>query len=490
MDCHPPLIRFAQILGDTMRLIKCRRLSAGVVTLIGVSSQPCIAQDAAASPFEGRTITLTISCSRAGTGTVKIQPKAGGRIDYFFNGFHTPIQNGSGPNGYTSTMSGNSLTIHQTVEGLAGVSFTHTVSVSGNTCSAQHVVEPGQYMDSIDPSCRASRCVITPQQRPTVPSPSVANGQKPTSPTPTVRATPPATLSPTPPSTVRPTTQSPSPVASPAAATTKPSMSCGSTITGANLAPAPKEQCDKGKKWLGEARTARKSWFGGKQKAEPLYMQAAQTYREAGDNDSADFALEESKADDVTVYERAEKDAEDRPKNLREAESQKDIARKIELGAYDSRSCGDLLKAADYYLESARLYMRANEFQATNALLLRRDELVKIADDAKQKGACEGKALYARALPKLPADTVAPMKSLTDGQCAKLAEYLEQQGIAFTVPGAAMRVQVAPLCGSLIKLMSQDCTAAKAYWRKQGVASDEIARRQAAANCQNAPFAR
>lgn len=417
---------------------------------------PSMAQQT--SEFVDRTITLIISCSRAGTGTVRILPRASGNIDYYMNGFHTPIVNGSGPNGYSSTINGNILTIHQIVEGLAGVSFTHTITVSANSCSAQHVVQPGQYADSIDPSCRASRCVISPAKRPTTTTPSQATDQRPRNQGPSDKTATPTATKPSQPSFTSPTP--PKSGLSSHDAPTVPKPSCGSTITGGNLSPAPRDKCDKAKKWLAEARETRKSWFGTKARAEPFYQEAAKVFREIGDTVRAELAVEESRADDVTVYERAERDADDRPKNLKAAEEAKEIARKIELGAYGSKSCGDLSGAADYYLEAGQLFLKANEFEATNALFLRRDELIAIVDDAEERGVCGGKVTL-NWTP--PASSQRGTPQGDDRYCKKMAELFERKENRNTEM-AAYKIEVAPMCKAFVSITDSDCLRARIHW--------------------------
>lgn len=442
------------------------------------------AQHAPPNPFEGRTITLTISCERAGTGTIRIQPKSNGAIDYFFNGFLTPIRGGSGPNGYTSSMTGNTLIIHQNIEGLAGVSFNQRIEVNANSCTAVHTVEPGEHMDSIDPTCRATRCIISPQPRPTTPAPSATNPTKPTTPAPSPPTIAKPPVPPSAPTIAKPTVPPSAPtVAKPTVPTPSTPVvttpSCGSTITGGNLAPpAPRDKCDNAKKWLTEARSARKSWFGSKDKAEPLYKQAAQVYRDAGDLDRAELTIEESKADDVTVYEQTERDAEQRPQNLKEAENLKDIARKIERGAYESKSCGDLLKAADYYFQSARMYLKANEFKATNSLLLRHDELVAIVDDAKKRGVCDGKVEIKWTSPPSQRDT--PHGG--NDYCKRMAKWFDREENQKRLAIAAYKIQVAPTCKGIVEVNDRDCRLAYIHWMDL-IPREESARKRKDAGC-------
>lgn len=240
-----------------------------------------------------------------------------------------------------------------------------------------------------------------------------------------------------------------------------PRATC-STITGGNLPPAPKGKCEHARKLLSEARTIRKGWFGSKAKAEGAYNTAAGAYREAGDAAKADLTIEESKAEDVTIYEQGERDAEQRPRNLDEAENQYGIARKIEAGAYESKSCADLKRAADYYFEVAKSYMRANEFAKFNAVALHRDELEALIDDAKRRGACDGKAALSRS-PSSGSRT-ASSGGPTDDQCRNLRAHLDNKDLRNDSGVAAQRVLAVPMCRGIIKVSDNDCLRASIFW--------------------------
>jgi hypothetical protein len=123
-------------------------------------------------------------------------------------------------------------------------------------------------------------------------------------------------------------------------------------------------------------------------RAQKKYQEAAKTYRDAGDNWSAAMTLREAVAKDIRPFVDAEAEAAAKEKNLAEASNAAQIAHKIELGAYESGSCGDLLMAANYYLQAATYYLRAHRFAIVNAILLRKDALEAMVEEAKQKGGC------------------------------------------------------------------------------------------------------
>lgn len=241
-----------------------------------------------------------------------------------------------------------------------------------------------------------------------------------------------------------------------------PAATCSSTITGKNLPPAPKGKCDEAKKLLIAARAVRKEGPGAKSRAEPAYQKAAAHYRAIGDKTRADLVIEEAMSDDIFTFEQAERDAEQRPENLKQAANLKDIARKIELGAYESKSCGDLRKAADYYFQAARFYLKAREFAAFNALALRRDQLETIVDDARKRGACDGRLRVSR-LP--PTSTAASQRQpLTKDQCQKLLAQLDNRDLREERSISAQRVELVPLCNGIIKVAKGDCLRAGIYW--------------------------
>lgn len=220
--------------------------------------------------------------------------------------------------------------------------------------------------------------------------------------------------------------------------------------------------CDTAKRSLQNARSDRTGWFGTKTRAKQGYETAARQFRDAGDHAKAEHVEQESNASDIKPYIEAEKDAEGRQANLKEASNLKDIARKIEVGAYESGSCGDLLKAAEYYFQSARFAMKADRFEATNALLLRHDQLERIVDEAKKKGLCDRKSAFDIARRGGPPGPTDPPPD--DSQCRALAVYLDRKDIRDTGEGATMRIENAPRCKKYVQVNQNDCLRAAIYW--------------------------
>lgn len=447
---------------------KSATLLAALTLLAPYYSSRLEAQDAA-NLFTGRTVTITVSCERAGTGNFSLRTHASGAIELISADKRVQIVNGTGGDefmSYSASISGNQLTVKHTALKLAGVSFTEIVNVSGNSCSAQHLVEPGEYMDSIDPSCRATRCAITPQPRPVIPQPSAQATQRPTSTSPNVRTPAPNVASPTSPKQATPTAPIPSSVATHSPTVPSPSVTCGSTITGPNFKPAPKEVCDKAKQSLSDARQERQKWFGSKTAAKNHFEAAQRQFKDAGDALRAHLARREANSPSSAPFEEAEQDADDRNANIEKGRSEQNIARKIELGAFESGSCADLRKAADYYLEAARGFLKADEFGAVNALLLRKDQLEAIADDAQRRGICGQRS----AMHSPRASTVGSRRheQLAPYECQRLNHQLEQLDKAFSDKSqkrwaVTQRVQLAAMCPSL-KVSDQDCERAEIAW--------------------------
>lgn len=260
------------------------------------------------------------------------------------------------------------------------------------------------------------------------------------------------------------------------------SASC-SDITGTNSAAPAAKQCGAARKALDTARADRKKYPG---LAAKKYREAADAYRQVGDHRRAALVLQEAEASDAAPYIEAETSLEQRKKNLAEADNNLQIARKIEHGAFENNSCGDLKRAADYYFTAAKYFMRANQFAAFNAVALHRDHLERLVDEAKAKGLCDRKALATR---RTDSTRSAPPEEeqIPAEQCRAILDHIKQS------PDLQDELSRGPL---MVELAAKGCTdpqrpvptsyqciTANITWGEKGLGLEETMRRLTAANC-------
>ena len=274
-------------------------------------------------------------------------------------------------------------------------------------------------------------------------------------------------------------------VAQPKAPTpTGQSASC-SDITGTGGAPAAKH-CAAAKKSVQAAREARKA---SPTAAAAHYKEAAKGYRLAGDDARADVVMLEAAARDVAVFVEEEGLSDARKKNISEAESWARTARKIEEGAFESGDCGGLLVAADYYLKAGSYYLKADQFAMTNAILLRRDRLGRIVDEAKRTGACGNRGFATRG-PAPPPVVPSTEERISPEDCRKiLADVRARPKLveaADETAGIVLPVELAVRgCRdpNILPVTRDNCDAAHIRWRMNGVKTAEVQRRRKLAGC-------
>lgn len=193
--------------------------------------------------------------------------------------------------------------------------------------------------------------------------------------------------------------------------------------------------------------------------------------------------MAESVADDPQPFVEAEAAMAQRKKNIEDAENAARIARKIEEGAFESGSCADLQVAANYYLDAAKLFLRADEFAVVNAVLLRKDHLERLIDEAKQKGLCN-KRLSAR---RTVALTPPPDDRLSDDQCRAVLNHLKRvpeltqgkTGAVLTVELAAKGCKEA--AGGTVR--GSQCEIVNIAWFLRDIGAAEREHRLKAAGC-------
>lgn len=302
-------------------------------------------------------------------------------------------------------------------------------------------------------------------------------------PTPTVRTEPPkvTTPAPSPARTETPTVATPSPVTTPTPRLSWPTTSAScSDITGTDSA-GPARQCATARKALETARDDRTKY---PQRAAKRYQEATTAYRQAGDHSRATLALREATAKDPAPFIAAEAELAQRTKNIEEAENNARVARKIEEGAFESGSCADLQRAADYYLDAANYFLRADQLEAVNVLLLRKDHLERLVDEAKQKGLCN-RRLSTRRTASLTSPS--PESHLPDEQCRAILDHIKRApDLQKGGTGAALMVELASKgCKEPNgpALTASQCQLASVTWSLRDVSTEEIDRRLKAAHC-------
>lgn len=260
------------------------------------------------------------------------------------------------------------------------------------------------------------------------------------------------------------------------------SASC-SDITGTNSTTPAAKQCGTARKAVDTARADRKKY---PELAAKKYREAAEAYRQAGDHTRAALVLQEAEASDPTPFIAAEQSLAQRKQNLVEADNNLQIARKIEAGAFESHSCGDLKRAADYYFTAAKYFLRGNQFATFNAVALHRDHLERLVDEAKAKGLCDKKVLATRRTVSTP--SAPPEEALLSAdQCrATLAQIKQTPDLLDAVWSGPLMVELAARgCKDPQNPVptSYQCITAKLAWEEKGLGVEETMRRLGAGNC-------
>ncbi len=263
------------------------------------------------------------------------------------------------------------------------------------------------------------------------------------------------------------------------------SPSC-SDITGTGGPPADRTSCDQAKKLVKSARDERQQY---PERAQKKYQDAAKTYRKAGDEWSAAMTLREAAAEDLTPFLEAETDAAEKDKNLAEAANLAQIAYKIEQGAYESNSCGDLLMAANYYLQAALHYLRAHRFAIVNAILLRKDALEAMVDEAKQKGGCGQRPAVPKQTPQAEATALPPEELIEPDKCrvilTQLAHMEGKWRNRFERWAVLVELKARGCSDPAAKpFTNNECDKAWTHWHQVGrMKEDEMKRLLLAASC-------
>ena len=218
-------------------------------------------------------------------------------------------------------------------------------------------------------------------------------------------------------------------------------------------------------------------------RAAKKYKEAAESYRQGGDRPRAALALLEADAKDPAPFIAAEAAAAQRKKNIEEAENNARVARRIEEGAFESGSCADLQVAANYYLDAAKFFLRADQFAVVNAVLLRKDHLERLLDEAKRKGLCSKELSARRTALVQPEQT--PPERLPADQCRAILEHMRSVPEFKGAGGDALRVELASKgCkDTSAALTPRQCLRAGLSWSHDGVAREVIDRRLKLAGC-------
>jgi hypothetical protein len=150
-----------ELLRDAIRLFSV--LVCCLAGLPGFTASTAMA-DSIATLLNGKIITFRVSCERAGQGDWTLSLNNKGNL-LFKESIGKPVEiiEGTGRTEYfyyTAEMKGNEIIITSDGLKLSGVRFTDTIRVETNSCSARHDVEPGEFMEAIDPTCKAIRCTI------------------------------------------------------------------------------------------------------------------------------------------------------------------------------------------------------------------------------------------------------------------------------------------------------------------------------------------
>jgi hypothetical protein len=184
-----------------------------------------------------------------------------------------------------------------------------------------------------------------------------------------------ATSQPSMPATTAPATQ---PAVPPTNSTPK-SSSC-SDITGTKDTTPAANDCKDAGSSLRAARVTREKYPA---VSSDEYKKAAAAARRAGDRDLELSILREAAAPADPANQPAQNP--DNVANVSEANTYLTAAKAAEA---NDPTCDGLARAAENYLQAAKLFLRADEIKKTNESLQRHDALNELVDRAKQEGRC------------------------------------------------------------------------------------------------------
>lgn len=136
-------------------------VTAGTILMANPASA-----DALSEFMSGKLIAFDVSCQRAGVGRTHLSLNKRNNLTLLLPGAVTPLEFVDGVQRdehfrRTAEIKGEDLIVTMEALKLSGVRFTDVIRVRNDQCEVRHTVEPGNWAESLDPGCKAVRCILT-----------------------------------------------------------------------------------------------------------------------------------------------------------------------------------------------------------------------------------------------------------------------------------------------------------------------------------------